>query len=397
MRAQSIGLGLVLLLGLAACGGSETPTGGTTSSGSGAGGSTTSSSTGTGGAPPSEVMCDGSTVYAVPEDPAARGPWAVGARTGTLGGLKTEIWYPAAWGSEAGKTKARYDIREHLPDADQSKIPDADNPWQDCDCYRDLPLDEAHGPYPVVYFIHGTAGFRTQSLTFMTHWASRGFVVVAADHPGMELKDILVLNFNNQQAAQGTMLLDDLAKLSGDAAFLNGHVDLTRLAAAGHSAGGGAIAGYGDRAKVLIPMAAGGSTAAAALVSTLVMGAKDDGVVAYTNQQNGYQSSPKKKRLVGLSNSGHLAFSDLCFIGRDKGGLLQIAQDHGITVNPLIAQLAQDGCKTGQLPPEKAWPIVNFATTAALEETLACGAGSAAKLTQIQMTYPDVGDYLEDL
>ncbi|HEX9104448.1 MAG TPA: hypothetical protein VF997_19690, partial [Polyangia bacterium] len=98
-----------------------------------------------------------------------------------LAGLTTEVWYPAKLGSDAGKSKIVYDIREHLPPADAAKIPDSDNPPQDCDCFRDLPIDDGHGPYPLVVFIHGTAAFRTQSLTFMTHWASRGFIVVSAD------------------------------------------------------------------------------------------------------------------------------------------------------------------------------------------------------------------------
>ena len=84
-----------------------------------------------------------------------------------------------------------YDLREHLPKSEQGKISDSKNPWQACSCYRDLPIDEGHGPYPVLVFVHGTAGFRTQSLSQLTHLASRGFVVLAADHPGLMLADIL--------------------------------------------------------------------------------------------------------------------------------------------------------------------------------------------------------------
>ena len=352
---------------------------------------------GGGGDAGSAITCQGSTVLPVPDDPAQPGPWPVGARTGTVAGFTTEIWYPAALGSDAGKTKVAYDIRLHLPTADQGKIPDADNPWQPCDCTRDLPLDAAHGPYPVVLYIHGTAGFRTQSLTFMTHWASRGFVVVAADHPGMELKDILSGTFNGAQAGQAAMILTELGNPAGDLAFLAGHIDMARLGMSGHSAGGGAIAGFGGQAKVLVPMAAGGAMAGSTLVSTLIMGGQDDGIAKYSGQQAGYASSPKKKRLVGLAGAGHLAFSDICAIGADKGGLLQIAVDHGVAVPSIVVTLGSDGCKPGQLPPSRAWPIVEYATSAALEETLACGAGSAARLSAIQPTYPDIGEYQEDL
>ncbi|MBL8718411.1 MAG: hypothetical protein JNL79_20685 [Myxococcales bacterium] len=170
---------------LGACGGSTTPTD-VADTGADLGTTDTSDAPSS-----SEITCDGSKLLAVPTDTSQRGPWPVGAKTVTLAGLVTEVWYPAVVGSDAGKTKLQYDIRKHLPPADAAKIPDADNPLQACDCYADLPMDTAHGPYPLVLFIHGTAAFRTQSASQATHWASRGFVVVAADHPGIGLQDIL--------------------------------------------------------------------------------------------------------------------------------------------------------------------------------------------------------------
>lgn len=355
-----------------------------------------------GGASATGTGCSGQSLYPLPVDPSAPGPWPVGARTVTLAGLTTEVLYPAPIGSDTGQPKARYDIREHLPPADAAKIPDADNPWQDCDCVRDLPLDDQHGPYPLVLFIHGTAAFRTQSLTFMTHWASRGFVVVAADHPGIQLKDILggPLGFpgSSDQAGDAQKMLTALSTPSGDLAFLAGHVDPARLALSGHSAGGGAIAGFGDQAQVLMPMAAGGIQSGSTLASSLIMGAGNDGIDSYSNVQSGYSSSPKKKRLVGLGgNAGHLAFSDLCAIGASQGGILQIAQNHGVTVPALIASLARDGCKMGQLPPADGWHIVDFATSAVLEETLQCSSSAAAQIATIQTAVPNVQEFQEDL
>ena len=386
--------------------------GGSIGSGAGDGG-IISSDGGNGGGPvdaglsldaaaPSFAACAGQNWLPLPADPSARGPWPVGAKTVTLAGLTAEVWYPAAPGSDAGKAKIAYDLREHMPPADAAKIPDADNPWQPCDCVRDLPLDDTHGPYPLVLFVHGTAAFRTQSLTFMTHWASRGFVVVAADHPGIQLKDVLAsplgLPGASDQAGDANKMLDALAQPAGDVAFLAGRIDVGRIAAAGHSAGGGAIAGLGGRASVLIPMASMGTQAGKTLVSSLIMGAGSDGIDTYSNVQNGYGSSPKRKRLVGLGgDAGHLAFSDLCAIGADKGGILAIAQAHGVMVPALIATLSQDGCKTGQLPPADGWHVVDYATSAVLEETLLCGTSSAALLTAIAATVPDVQEYREDL
>lgn len=344
--------------------------------------------------------CDGTKLLALPTDPSARGPWAVGAKTITIAGLTAEVWYPAPPASSAGKPSVTYDLREHLPAADRAKIPDADSPLQPCDCVRDLPFDDAHGPYPVVVFVHGTAGFRTQSLTFMTHWASRGFVVVAADHPGITLGDILGGGgAGADQAGDARKILVAMRAPSGDIAFLASHIDSSRMALAGHSAGGNAVASLGEEkgVRVIIPMAARGVNPGAAVKSTLVLGGQADGIALYSRVQDGYDASPAKKRLVGLANAGHLAFSDLCAVGKEKGGLLQIATDHGVSVNPLIARLARDGCGATQLAPEAGWKIVDYATSAVLEEELQCSASAAASVAKIQSAVPNVAEYREQL
>ena len=63
------------------------------------------------------------------------------------------------------------------------------------------------------------------------------------------------------------------------------------------------------------------------LQSTLILGGVDDAVAAYSGQVGGFESSPSKKRLIGLENAGHLAFSDLCNLGAD----LEIATQYGVT------------------------------------------------------------------
>lgn len=345
------------------------------------------------------VTCEGSTLLAPSPDYAAKGPWAVGAKTVQLAGFRTEVWYPAAAGSEASASPVQYDVREHLPPADRAKIPDADSPLQTCDCFRDLPLDVSHGPYPLVLFVHGTASFRTQSLTQMTHWASRGFIVVAADHPGIDLASVLSGMFASHQDADVKLLLDALAKPEGDVSFLADHVAHDRLALSGHSAGGGAIQGFSDYpgVRVQIPLAAGGSVKGSALKSTLVMSGKVDGIVPYSSVKQAYDGSPAKKRFVGLSAAGHLAFTDICTIGADQGGLLKIAQSHGIAVPDLLVTLGSDGCEPGRLSADKAASIIDYATSATLEESLSCDTASAASLDGIAARYSYVSEYAAQL
>ena len=102
---------------------------------------------------PVEDSCDGSTLYERSEDPGEFGPWPVGAKTVDVAGLTGEIWYPAVLGSEAGLETEVYDVRVQLAPEEGAKVSDEKNPWHYCDCYRDLPLDVEHGPYPVIVFV----------------------------------------------------------------------------------------------------------------------------------------------------------------------------------------------------------------------------------------------------
>ncbi len=342
--------------------------------------------------PPTEG-CDGVPLMGNPGDPAARGPWPVGVTTVDLDGLQVEVWYPAVPDPEPGGPGERYDIRDQLPPEEAMKISDEDNPWQPCDCTRGLEIDTEHGPYPAVFFIHGTASFRTQSVAQMVHWASRGFVVLAADHPGLRLGDLLGMLCGGPMVAQD--IEGDVAKMiaaaRGEAPgleALSAQIDGTRIAVTGHSAGGSATASFGDEAQVLMPLAAGGVMDGSALASTLVMGAMMDSVVAYSSQTDGYDSSPAPKRLVGIGNQGHLAFSELCDLRNEAGeDLLTVAQNNGVCGANFASFLFQ--CSEDFLDAAETRAIVNFATAATLEETLQCSPIGDA-FAQLVALHPDV-------
>lgn len=420
-------IAVVTAVALTACGddggnSSGTDTGGSTAADSTAGpgpgsstgsdpdGTTTADSTGgeesgttTGVDPgqPLEGSCEGVTLLPRPGNTAVRGPWPVGARTLDIDGLTVEAWYPASPGSDVGAEAVQYDIRQALPESEQDKIPDADNPWQQCDCYRDLPLDESNGPYPVILFVHGTAGFRSQSLPQMEHWASRGFVVLAADHPGLWMADTLGVACGQGNTPQD--LAGDLGRMlaavRGEAPGLEvfgDRLDATRIGTAGHSAGGNAVSGTGDDAQVIIPMAAGGVAAGSALTSSLVLGALSDSVVPFSSQSDGYDGSPTSKRLVGIANTGHLAFANLCSLTNTEGqDLVEIATEHDVCGVQFASFLFQ--CDDSFLPDPEAWEIINFASSAVLEETLHCEPEASAELGLIQGTYPVVLEFREEL
>lgn len=374
----------------AACDDGNTATGG-------AGGATSSSSTGS-GLPKEVAGCEGAKLLENPADTSARGAWTVGARTVKIGALTAEVFYPAVAPTSDVVSK-KYDLRDWLPDSEKSKITDDKAPIQTCDCSDGLPLDEAHGPYPVMVFVHGTAGFRTQSLEIETHWASRGFVVVAADHPGLNLNDLIKSICNQGSTPQD--LTADLATVvaglkspTGDLAFLAGRIDPARIAMSGHSAGGGAIEDQGDTAQVLIPMAAGGTVAGSALKSTLVLGSKEDTVVDFSDTLAGYVASPNPRRLVEISPGGHLVYSSLCQIQNAAGqDIVTIGKEANVCGLNLAGALFD--CSPDYVSGEKGWAIVNDATSAVLEQTLHCQDRSSA-LSTLKSRYPEIVDYRDE-
>ncbi|MCE9578706.1 MAG: hypothetical protein K8W52_36615 [Deltaproteobacteria bacterium] len=402
MRAVSTLAGLISL-SLAACG-SSTP--GTGTGPDAAPGSVIDAAPGGIDAAPGATVagCDGATFLQNPADPRAPGPWPVGAKTVTIGRLTVEIFYPAQVGSEAGKAKATYDIRKELPASEQPKISDTDNPVQDCDCYRDLPLDTAHGKYPGVLFVHGTAAFRHQSLPNETHWASRGFIVVAADHPGLKLGDIL--GGVCQQPSSGSQdLSGDLDAMiaalnapTGDLAFLDGHLDTSRLAVSGHSAGAGAAAAASTKpgVQVVLSFAGAGATATSStLKQTLYMGGASDMIAKWSNVMSAWNGSPKPRRLVQIANAGHLAFSDLCQTKNAAGkNLLEIATANNVCGAQLAGFLFD--CNASFVDGPTGWDVINYASSSVLESTLQCNP-SSPDLANIKTVLPAVSDYLEAL
>ncbi len=353
----------------------------------------------------------------MPDDTSAAGPWPVGVKTLQIAGMKggtrpVEVWYPAPIGSDAGMTKEAYNLQSWLPGgtngAQAKKVPASANAPQECDCYRDLPLDTAHGPYPAVIFLHGTGSFRTAELSSMTQWASRGFIAVAADHAGLFLTDFLVTVGGAACAGMGSgvnypdfdllgdvdVMIAGLTKATGDFAFLGSHVDMSRIGIGGHSQGAGDAAMCANKPNVQVdfPLAdLGGSIpSGSALQSVLIMGGTVDSVVAFSSDQSAYSGTKApKKRLVGITNGNHLDVTDLCIdvnAATPPQTGIEVATKYGVCGASDLANLA----KCGTVSPVTAGPeIVKYATTAALEETLHCANRDAA-FSALTTKYPQV-------
>ena len=270
------------------------------------------------------------------------------------------------------------DLRQFLPEADAALVPDNSGLVQPCDCYRDLPLDTANGPYPVIVFVHGTAGFRTASLKQMTHWASRGFVVISADNPKIWLKDLkanLFSAFFATQAQDTVQILEALHGVNDNLSDFTAHIDTTRIGLGGHSAGARAVTelGAAPGVRVIIPMAGSGSDIDPTYAQRVMyIGSEKDGVSNYNNTLTGYDGTTLPKRLVGIANTGHLTYTELCSLGSEFGGVIPLVESYGIEVPGLFLTLGTDGCGEEFLDPETGWDIINYASTIAFEEVLQC-------------------------
>jgi len=245
--------------------------------------------------------------------------------------------------------------------------------------YKNLTLDTEHGPYPVIIFIHGTAAWRSYMLHLVSLWASRGFVVFAADYPGICSFDMLQKKGHTDQEGDTRLIIEELKKLTHPSlAFLKGSIDMTRVGITGHSAGGYASGQLsGTVGQVVIPMAGAGTKGRRGKYSTLVIGGALDLVVAGC-QGLGYDASPEPKRHLCVAGAGHETYSDLCWMAPKQGGITGIGRSCGVSGSSTFEPLADQGCRFAKPPapymnyPEAVWPVVRYATAGTFEETLHC-------------------------
>jgi predicted dienelactone hydrolase len=224
----------------------------------------------------------------VPQMPDPTGPYAIGtvtyhwideSRTETYGGadgsspreLMAQVWYPAEaapgarpvpWledGLVVSRAMAEW---VSLPGflVDQVTLTRSHS-------YRDAPLPEGESRYPLAISIHGWGGYRTINQDQLEALASRGFVVVSADHTYGALISVFPdgrIALNDATALQGDGSDADFERAreelvgvwAEDVAFLlrqmerlnagdpdgrfTGRIDLERIGVFGHSTGGGA-------------------------------------------------------------------------------------------------------------------------------------------------------------
>jgi len=346
------------------------------------------------GADPDDSGASAPEPLVLPADPAEMGV-PVGVRTVLANDQTIEVWYPAP-DAVAGEPTEVIDFGVFVSDEVKAVLGDIAFPPLPTAAVRDAPVRVPDSPYPVVVFSHGFGGVRVQSVDITVHLASRGYVVVAADHPGRMMTDLLPCLFS--PALEGCDLsgmtgddpavedVGDVADWLGDAQAegdFAGTLDLDHLVMTGHSAGGGttqAILESDPRFGVGISFAAG--AAPDSEQPLLLMGGSCDAFADDASMQSARDAVEGHGTLVQIADAGHLAFSDLCELE-----LLELAETvleprddvNQLLLGQLVA-LASDGCPEAvpdpaleacgesYLPIEVSDPIVRHMATVFLDQ-----------------------------
>ncbi|MFO0728128.1 MAG: hypothetical protein U1E65_30385 [Myxococcota bacterium] len=315
-----------------------------------------------------DPTCDGAAPY------AARGPYSVGVRTFTRGSTVVEVWYPSSSAPAQLEPRASYDLRDWMP-APLAAMIAAEAPTRyTMEAVRDAPLLGGSAPLPVVLFSHGLAAYRSQSSFLTAHLASWGWVVAAPDHPERGLARLVQnqVPVFNRGAETLRFTVGVLRELNAPSAEFEGRLGLDKIAVSGHSAGGGTANAVASDADVAVWVAmASGAFQASPDKPVLLLSGERDGIVPTTTVKEAFDGlSAAGSRYRELRGIGHLAFSDICSIGRSAGGIVQIALDSGIVISDFLVTLAKDGCRPDDVLPERAWPAIQHFVTSTLRSGL---------------------------
>jgi predicted dienelactone hydrolase len=168
-------------------------------------------------------------------------------------------------------------------------------------------------------------GSRRYAITYTTHLASHGYVVISADYPltytnapgGPRVGDAL------NQPADVSFLIDSVLGLSRQAGHqLEGAINEEAIGLTGHSLGGltTLLATFGPlrdpRVKAALSISApaclvGAATYDTPAVPLLVMSGTADGVVSWQSARAAYAMAHPPKYLLAVLGASHLRFADL--------------------------------------------------------------------------------------
>jgi fermentation-respiration switch protein FrsA (DUF1100 family) len=178
------------------------------------------------------------------------------------------------------------------------------------------PAGSAPGPFPLILFSHGLTAAPADYAQILRTWAAAGFIVAAPAYPHTSrgVKDVEPLDVANQPGDATSVISQMLALNSKAGDPLHARIDTTRIAAAGHSAGGITTIGLftadrDDRLKAglvlageaLIPGSWDGPPA-----PMLFVHGKQDKTVPYAQGLAAFQSVPWSRAMLSITSGGHV-------------------------------------------------------------------------------------------
>jgi predicted dienelactone hydrolase len=306
------------------------------------------------------------------------------------------VFYPADGDRLEGTTPVTaYTSADVLPEQLRGFVPPEFSPVIPLDAHRDPPANP-DGPFPLVLYSHGFGGFNLIASQQAEHLASWGFVVAAPEHKERDLLATALGQVDTQGDPDVRDLRNTRALLEVEntrtGSPLLGAVDVARVAAIGHSAGGraagllareGMVATWIGQAPVPpLPRTddpggnagaelADGSALAQRLaavspqpVPSMIIAAQDDGAIPLASVQQVFAWLAPPKTLAVLAGAGHNAFTDLCAPIRAQGGLTRFAGSIPVPIQ--ILQLGEDGCTESSPDPQIAYDVIDHLMTAQL-------------------------------
>ena len=299
------------------------------------------------------------------------GPYAAGTSELQVGSDRVVVWYPVTKTDVAGSSTYTYHLRTWIPTSISALIPSSFTDGVPEDAYQNAPM--AQGPFPVVLFSHGFGGYPEQSSALTAHVATWGMIVVA---PDQQSRDITAAIFGQSKEHPQQDVSEQLAALSyveqqnsvtGSLFF--GHVDTTKVATLGHSAGGGTavrVANADPSVRGWIALAGESAPLSSKPVPSLMISGSLDKTVPTTYVRKFYGSVKGHKTLVVIDGYGHNVFDDVCTVNHAHGGITAAIHSLHLPVPAGIAQLATDGCEPPDAYPPTAWPLIDQAVVAQL-------------------------------
>lgn len=317
-------------------------------------------------------------------DPSIFGPYPVGVRTYSLADdlriedgaprtLPLEVWYPAVEGAR-GETGETIRLFDSLPTDLQADLQPDDLGALPTTAVRDAAARHDGDTYPLVVFSHGKGGIRIQSNFYTIALASHGYVVVAPDHVGDTVVDLLreVKSTGNIQADSTLEAIIDrpldviaiLDLIEGVAdEDIAGILDMEHIGITGHSFGAlttflvasrdfrvDAVVGQAPTSQEVIDLQS--QTPMRDLrTPALIQSATLDGTLPEeTNALPLYETLQDNKAWLSLARAGHFTYSDLCILD---------VEAISAAVDLDVSNVLDDGCGPDALPGDVAFPVIN--------------------------------------